>query len=95
MAPYSGRASSSIPAKFDWKASGKFPAFSEPNPSYHGVSFVDAAGPAAFVTYVRAIILRDTGACISPFNAWLLLQGTETLSLRLDRPARTSRGRGF
>ena len=71
--------------KFDWKASGKFPAFSEPNPSYHGVSFVDAAGPAAFVTYVRAIILRDTGACISPFNAWLLLQGTETLSLRLDR----------
>ena len=71
--------------KFDWKASGKFPAFSEPNPSYHGVSFVDAAGPAAFVTYVRAIILRDTGACISQFNAWLLLQGTETLSLRLDR----------
>ena len=71
--------------KFDWKASGKFPAFSEPNPSYHGVSFVDAAGPAAFVTYVRVIILRDTGACISPFNAWLLLQGTETLSLRLDR----------
>ena len=71
--------------KFDWKASGKFPAFAEPNPSYHGVSFVDAAGPAAFVTYVRAIILRDTGACISPFNAWLLLQGTETLSLRLDR----------
>ena len=71
--------------KFDWKASGKFPAFSEPNPSYHGVSFVDAAGPAAFVTYIRAIILRDTGACISPFNAWLLLQGTETLSLRLDR----------
>ena len=71
--------------KFDWKASGKFPAFSEPNPSYHGVSFVEAAGPAAFVTYVRAIILRDTGACISPFNAFLLLQGTETLSLRLDR----------
>ena len=70
---------------FDWKASGKFPAFSEPNPSYHGVSFVDAAGPAAFVTYIRAIILRDTGACISPFNAFLLLQGTETLSLRLDR----------
>ncbi len=70
--------------KFDWKANGKFPAFSEP-PSYHGVSFVDAVGPAAFVTYVRAIILRDTGACISPFNAWLLLQGTETLSLRLDR----------
>ena len=71
--------------KFDWKASGKFPAFSEPNPSYHGVSFVDAAGPAAFVTYIRAIILRDTGACISQFNAFLLLQGTETLSLRLDR----------
>ena len=71
--------------KFDWKASGKFPAFSEPNPSYHGVSFVDAAGPAAFVTYIRAIILRDTGACISPFNAFLLLPGTETLSLRLDR----------
>ena len=71
--------------KFDWKASGKFPAIADPNPSYHGVSFVDAAGPAAFVTYIRAIILRDTGACISPFNAWLLLQGTETLSLRLDR----------
>ena len=71
--------------KFDWKASGKFPAFADPNPSYHGVSFVDAAGPAAFVTYIRAIILRDTGACISPFNAFLLLQGTETLSLRLDR----------
>ncbi len=71
--------------KFDWKASGKFPAFSEPNPSYHGVSFVDAAGPAAFVTYVRAIMLRDTGACISPFNAFLLLQGTETLSLRVER----------
>ena len=71
--------------QFDWKASGKFPAFADPNPSYHGVSFVDAAGPAAFVTYIRAIILRDTGACISPFNAFLLLQGTETLSLRLDR----------
>ena len=71
--------------KFDWKASGKFPAFADPNPSYHGVSFVDAAGPAAFVTYIRAIILRDTGACISPFNAFLLRQGTETLSLRLDR----------
>ena len=71
--------------KFDWKASGKFGNIADPNPSYHGVSFADAAGPAAFVTYVRAIILRDTGACISPFNAWLLLQGTETLSLRLDR----------
>ena len=71
--------------KFDWKASGKFPAFSEPNPSYHGVCFAEAAGPAAFVTYVRAVILRDLGGCISPFNAWVLLQGTETLSLRLDR----------
>ena len=71
--------------KFDWKASGKFPALSEPNPSYHGVCFAEAAGPAAFVTYVRAVILRDLGGCISPFNAWVLLQGTETLSLRLDR----------
>ena len=71
--------------KFDWKASGKFPAFSEPNPSYHGVCFAEAAGPAAFVTYVRAVILRDLGGCISPFNAWVLLQGTETLSLRVDR----------
>ncbi len=70
---------------FDWVASGKFPQFTEPNPSYHGVSFVQAAGPAAFVTYIRAILLRDTGAAISPFNAWLLLQGLETLSLRLDR----------
>ena len=70
---------------FDWKASGKYPAIADPNPSYHGVSFVDAVGPAAFVTYIRAILLRDTGACISPFNAFLLLQGTETLSLRLDR----------
>ena len=72
---------------FDWKASGKYPAIADPNPSYHGVSFVDAAGPAAFVTYIRAILLRDTGACISPFNAFLLLQGIETLSLRLDRHA--------
>lgn len=72
---------------FDWKASGKYPAIAEPNPSYHGVSFVDAVGPAAFVTYIRAILLRDTGACISPFNAFLLLQGVETLSLRLDRHA--------
>ena len=71
--------------KFDWKASGKYAPIAEPNPSYHGVSFVDAAGPAAFVTYVRAILLRDTGATISPFNAFLLLQGIETLSLRLDR----------
>lgn len=71
--------------KFDWKANGKHPAISEPNPSYHGVSFVDAAGEAAFVTYIRAILLRDTGATISPFNAFLLLQGVETLSLRLDR----------
>lgn len=71
--------------KFDWKAAGRFPAIAEPNPSYHGVSFVDAAGEAAFVTYVRAVLLRDTGATISPFNAFLLLQGVETLSLRLDR----------
>ena len=71
--------------KFDWKASGKYPAISDPNPSYHGVSFVEAAGPAAFVTYIRAILLRDMGATISPFNAFLLLQGTETLSLRIDR----------
>lgn len=70
---------------FDWKASGKYKEIAEANPSYHGVSFVDAAGKAAFVTYVRAILLRDTGACISPFNAFLLLQGVETLSLRLDR----------
>ena len=71
--------------KFDWKASGKFPAFSEPNPSYHGVCFAEAAGPAAFVTYVRAVILRDLGGCISPFNAWLLIQGLESLSLRIER----------
>lgn len=70
---------------FDWKASGKYAPIAAPNPSYHGVSFVDAAGPAAFVTYIRAILLRDTGATISPFNAFLLLQGVETLSLRLDR----------
>ena len=72
---------------FDWKASGHYAPIAEPNPSYHGVSFVDAAGPAAFVTYIRAILLRDTGACISPFNAFLLLQGVETLSLRLERHA--------
>lgn len=71
--------------KFDWKASGKYPAIAKPNPSYHGVSFVEAAGEAAFVTYVRAILLRDTGATLSPFGAFLLLQGTETLSLRLER----------
>ena len=71
--------------KFNWKESGKYPNIAEPNPSYHGVSFYDAVGPAAFVTYIRAIILRDTGAAISPFNAFLLLQGVETLSLRLDR----------
>ena len=70
---------------FDWKASGKYAPIAEPNPSYHGISFVDAAGPAAFVTYIRAILLRDTGATISPFNAFLLLQGTETLSLRIER----------
>lgn len=70
---------------FDWKNSGKFPQIADANPSYHGVSFVDAAGPAAFVTYIRAILLRDTGAAISPFNAFLLLQGLETLSLRVER----------
>ena len=73
--------------KFNWKASGKYPNIAEPNPSYHGISFYDAVGPAAFVTYIRAILLRDTGATISPFNAFLLLQGVETLSLRLDRHA--------
>ena len=77
--------------KFDWKASGKYPAIADPNPSYHGVSFVDAVGSAAFVTYIRAILLRDTGACISPFNAFLLLQGVETLSLRLDRHAENTK----
>lgn len=71
--------------KYDWKKSGKFPGIVAPNPSYHGISFADAVGPAAFVTYIRAILLRDTGATISPFNAFLLLQGVETLSLRLDR----------
>ena len=72
---------------FDWAKSGKYPWISEPNPSYHGVRFTEAAGKAAFVTYIRAILLRDTGACISPFAAFLLLQGTETLSLRLERHA--------
>lgn len=71
--------------KFDWRESGKFPQIADANPSYHGISFVDAAGPAAFVTYIRAILLRDTGATISPFNAFLLLQGLETLSLRVER----------
>ena len=70
---------------FDWKASGKYPWISEPNPSYHGISFVDAAGPAAFATYIRAILLRDTGATLSPFHAFLFLQGLETLSLRVER----------
>ena len=77
--------------KFDWKASGRYAPISEPNPSYHGVSFVDAAGSAAFVTYIRAILLRDTGAAISPFNAFLLLQGVETLSLRLERHAENTK----
>ena len=76
---------------FDWKASGRYPNIADPNPSYHGVSFGDAAGPAAFVTYIRAILLRDTGACISPFNAFLLLQGVETLSLRLERHAENTK----
>ena len=71
--------------KFNWKEGGKYPQLSEPNPSYHGLSFYDALGPVTFVTYIRAILLRDTGAAISPFNAFLLLQGVETLSLRLDR----------
>ncbi|MBO4770192.1 MAG: O-acetylhomoserine aminocarboxypropyltransferase/cysteine synthase [Clostridia bacterium] len=77
--------------KFDWSASGKYPNIAAPNPSYHGVSFYDAVGPAAFVTYIRAILLRDTGACISPFNAFLLLQGVETLSLRLERHAENTK----
>ena len=77
--------------KFDWKASGKYPNIADPNPSYHGVSFYEAAGPAAFVTYVRAIILRDMGACIAPFSAFLLLQGVETLSLRLERHAENTK----
>ena len=77
--------------KFDWKASGKYPAIAEPNPSYHGVSFAEAAKDAAFVTYIRAILLRDTGAAISPFNAFLLLQGVETLSLRLERHAENTK----
>lgn len=77
--------------KFDWKASGKYAPIADPNPSYHGVSFADAAGEAAFVTYIRAILLRDTGATLSPFAAFLLLQGTETLSLRLERHAENTK----
>ena len=77
--------------KFDWAASGKYPAIAGPNPSYHGISFVKAVGPAAFVTYIRAILLRDTGATISPFAAFLLLQGIETLSLRLERHAENTK----
>lgn len=77
--------------KFDWKAAGRYANIAEANPSYHGVSFVDAAGPAAFVTYIRAILLRDMGATISPFNAFLLLQGVETLSLRLERHAENTK----
>ena len=77
--------------KFNWKESGKYPNIAEPNPSYHGVSFYDAVGSAAFVTYIRAILLRDTGAAISPFNAFLLLQGIETLSLRLERHAENTK----
>ena len=76
---------------FDWKASGRYPNIADPNPSYHGISFADAVGPAAFVTYIRAILLRDTGAAISPFAAFLLLQGTETLSLRLERHAENTK----
>ena len=76
---------------FDWKASGKYPNIAAPNPSYHGVSFYDVVGPAAFATYIRAILLRDTGAAISPFNAFLLLQGIETLSLRLERHAENTK----
>jgi len=77
--------------KFNWAAGGKFPQIADANPSYHGVSFYDAVGPAAFVTYIRAILLRDTGAAISPFNAFLLLQGVETLSLRLERHAENTK----
>ncbi|MBS7359708.1 MAG: O-acetylhomoserine aminocarboxypropyltransferase/cysteine synthase [Oscillospiraceae bacterium] len=76
---------------FDWKSSGKYPQIAEANPSYHGVSFADAAGKAAFVTYIRAILLRDTGATLSPFNAFLLLQGIETLSLRIERHAENTK----
>lgn len=71
--------------KFDWAASGKFPQLTEPDPSYHGIRFVDAAGPAAYAIRIRAVLLRDTGAAISPFNTFILLQGLETLSLRVER----------
>ena len=77
--------------KFNWKESGKYPNIAAPNPSYHGVSFYDVVGPAAFVTYIRAILLRDTGATLAPFSAFLLLQGTETLSLRLERHAENTK----
>ena len=77
--------------KIDWSKSGKYPNIAAPNPSYHGVSFYEVVGPAAFVTYIRAILLRDTGATISPFNAFLLLQGVETLSLRLERHAENTK----
>ena len=77
--------------KFDWKASGKYAPIAAPNPSYHGISFADAAGEAAFVTYIRAILLRDTGATLSPFHAFLFLQGLETLSLRLERHAENTK----
>jgi len=77
--------------KFDWSKSGKYPAIAAPNPSYHGVSFTEAAGAAAFVTYIRAVLLRDTGACISPFASFLLLQGIETLSLRVERHAENTK----
>ncbi len=77
--------------RFDWSAGGRYPNIAAPNPSYHGVSFYDVVGPAAFVTYIRAILLRDTGATISPFNAFLLLQGVETLSLRLERHAENTK----
>ena len=77
--------------KFDWKASGKYPQIADPNPSYHGISFADAVGPAAFVTYIRAILLRDTGSTLAPFSAFLLLQGVETLSLRVERHAENTK----
>ncbi len=77
--------------RFDWKEGGKYPQIAEANPSYHGISFADAVGPAAFVTYIRAILLRDTGATLSPFNAFILLQGVETLSLRLERHAENTK----
>lgn len=77
--------------KFDWAASGKYAPIAEPNPSYHGISFAEAAGSAAFVTYIRAILLRDTGATLSPFAAFLLLQGVETLSLRVERHAENTK----